>query len=257
MGGSEDWARGFFSGHFVDLWLAAMTEGQTVEEVAFLGQELELTEGARILDLACGGGRHCIELADRGYRVTGVDLSREFLAAARASAVEREVTVDWVERAMQDLPWEAEFDGAFCLGNSLGGLDDEGVVEFLRAVLRALKPGAKFVLDTGFLAESILPNLEERDWAPCGDLLYLAHRTYDPVTARLNLEYTFIKDGEVEKKTGFGQVFSYREFLKLVGEVGFEVVATYGSTVREEFQLGSSQLILVGRKAERSKGESK
>lgn len=248
MGGSEGWARGFYAGHFVELWLAATSEEQTRAEVDFLENELNLGEGARILDLACGSGRHSIELAERGFGTTGVDLSSEFLAVARTAATERQVRVQWEERSMQDLPWEAEFDGAFCLGNSLGGLDASGVSTFLRSVARVLVPGGRFVLDTGFIAESILPNFQERDWGPSGDILYLAHRQYDPSSGRLNLDYTFIKDGEVERKTGFGQVFSYREFVKLIEESAMEVEASFASLERDEFELGSHQLIMVARK---------
>jgi len=127
MSKAEDWARDFYAVLFVDLWLGATTEQQTHQEADFLEKVLRLTAGASIVDLACGGGRHCLELSARGYRLTGVDISPEFLAVARAAATERGLAVTWEERAMHDLPWEAAFDGAICMGNSLGGLDDTGI----------------------------------------------------------------------------------------------------------------------------------
>ena len=115
---------------------------------------------------------------------------------------------------MQDLPWEAAFDGAICMGNSLGGLDDAGIAAFFRAVARTLKPASRLVVNTGFVAESLLPHLKERDWGPLGDILYLAHRRYDPVQGRLNMDYTFIRGSQVEKKSAFGQVYTYKEFCR-------------------------------------------
>ena len=120
MSAAEGWARDFYAGLFVDLWLGATTEEQTQQEADFLEKVLRPPAGASILDLACGGGRHCLELSARGYRLTGVDISPAFLAVARAAATERGLAVTWQERAMHDLPWEAAFDGAICMGNSLG-----------------------------------------------------------------------------------------------------------------------------------------
>jgi hypothetical protein len=59
MSAAEGWARDFFSGLFVELWLGAIPEQQTRQEADFLEKVLRLPAGASILDLACGGGRHC------------------------------------------------------------------------------------------------------------------------------------------------------------------------------------------------------
>lgn len=243
----EDWARTFFSGLFVELWLGAVTEQQTRQEADFLENVLRLPTGAAILDLACGGGRHSVELAARGYRLTGVDLSDEFLRAARAAATERGVAVAWEQRAIDDLPWESVFDGAICMGNSLGGLDDGGIDAFLAAAARALKPGARLVVETGFVAESLFPHLKEREWAPLGDILYLADRRYDPVQGRLNIDYTFIRGAQVERKAAFGRVFTYRELCGRIERAGFGAIEGYASAAGDPYKLGSPDLLLVGR----------
>jgi len=81
---------------------------------------LQLRPGSRVLDVPCGGGRHAVELTTRGRSVTAVDLSSDFLTAARGLAAQRNVTVDFHEREMRDLPWTEEFDAAYCFGNSFG-----------------------------------------------------------------------------------------------------------------------------------------
>ena len=126
--------------------------------------------------MPCGNGRHSIELARRGYRVTGIDLSDEFLAAARA-----ELDADWRKGDMRALELEASaFDGAFCFGNSFGYLDHAGVAAFLSALAGALKPGAKLVIETGMTAESILPTMVQKRWHRLGDLMILSENRYDP-----------------------------------------------------------------------------
>jgi SAM-dependent methyltransferase len=248
MSASEDWWRTFFSGGVVDSWLRATTEEQTRAEADFLQQRLRVAPPARVLDVPCGGGRHSLALAARGFRLTGVDLSPEFLAAARSAAKERSVPVRWEEREMRDLPWRGEFDAAFSFGNSFGYLDDEGNAAFLKAVAGALKPGARFALDVGYITEALLPHLQERSWYPLGDLLFLAHRRYDHVTGRLHVEYTWVRDGKTETRSMSARVYSYRELTQLLAAAGFIDVEGFDSLAGEPFKLGSQRLLLTATK---------
>ena len=86
----KNWYEHFFSGVALDFWRNAVTyvmpPEQTRAEADFLEAVLELPPGGRILDIACGYGRHSLELASRGYRVTGIDLATEYIAEAKAAA---------------------------------------------------------------------------------------------------------------------------------------------------------------------------
>jgi SAM-dependent methyltransferase len=246
MSARTGWARSFFSGLFVELWLQATADAShTRSEVDFLESALRLPPRSKVLDLACGGGRHALELAARGHQVTGVDLSTEFLAAARARAAERQLTVTWEERPMEDLPWQGEFDGAYCMGNSIGGLDDEEMAQFFRGVRRALKPGGRFVVENGTLAECLMPNLKERFWMPVGEVLFLIQNHYDHVRGRLEMDFTLIRDGKRERKSGFQLVHTYREFCALLTAAGFKEFEGHDSAGRGPFHLGSHCLLLV------------
>src|SRR5262249_31607601 len=152
----------------------------TAAEADFLERQLKMPRGGRILDVPCGMGRHSVEMAKRGYRVTGVDLSRECIEDARKSGAAARVDVAWRQADMRDLPWHAEFDGAFCFGNSFGYLEPAATRDFLRAASAALKPGARFALDYGLAAECILPRLREREWCQVGDILFLEENRYHP-----------------------------------------------------------------------------
>jgi SAM-dependent methyltransferase len=243
-----DWWRTFFEGAIVDLWLRTPTAEQTGQEVTFLQEELQVPPPARLLDVPCGGGRHSRELARRGYDMTGVDLSAGFLDAARSEATEGPGAIDWEPREMRDLPWPGRFDGAFSFGNSFGYLDDEGNAEFLNSVARTLKPGARYVLETGYVAECLLPVLQARAWYRVGDILMLADRRYDHVEGRLHVDYTLIRDGKVVTRPMSARLYTYREILRLLDEAGFGDVRGYGSLAREPFKLGSSNLLLTARK---------
>jgi SAM-dependent methyltransferase len=252
-----DWWRTFFTGITVDMWLQAMSEEATRAEVNFLEKVLRLAPHAKVLDVPCGGGRHSLEFAARGYQMTGVDFAPEFLAAAKKASAERQLSIAWEQREMRDLPWVSDFDGAFCFGNSFGYLDDAGNVEFLKAVARSLKPGARFLLETGTAAESALPNIQERSWYELGDILFLIHNHHDHVNSRLNTEMTFVKGGKVEKRATSQRIYSYSELCRLLTEAGFADFEGYGSVDEEAYKLGAHEepfklgaldLLLVGRK---------
>jgi SAM-dependent methyltransferase len=248
----NEWWRTFFSGVTVEFWLKVPTEDQTRAEADFLVRRLQLPAGGTVLDLACGGGRHAVDMALCGHEVTGVDLSSEFLEAARALAAERSVLVAWEQREMRDLPWAATFDGAYCFGNAFGYLDDDGNAAFVKAVARALKPGGRFVIETGVAAESILPTLHERRWYDFGDLLFLIHNRYDHVRSRLETDYTFVRNGQVETRPGSQRVYTYGELGRLMGDAGFGDIEGFGSLAEEPFRLGSPRLYLSATKIPQS-----
>jgi SAM-dependent methyltransferase len=246
----NDWWRTFFKGAPVEMWLQAVPPEMTRQEVDFLHQVLRLEPPAKVLDVPCGGGRHALALTERGFQVTGVDLSTDFLTAARAGSAERSLAVTWEQREMRDLPWRGEFDATYCLGNSFGYLDDQGNADFLKAVGAALKPGARFVLNTGTCAESVLPNYRERFWYLVGDLYFLVQNRYDHVRGRLETGYTFIRDGRVEAHWGFQRVYPYRQLVGLLEDAGFQAVDGYSSLSLEPYRMGAQQLFLVATKKE-------
>src|SRR5207302_6891134 len=130
----------FFSG-LVLQFPETYSPEQTRADAAFLVETLAPAPGARILDVPCGRGRIAFALAERGYHVSGVDLTPEFIDDARRSARERGLTVQFEQRNMLDLPADASFDHAYCFGNSFGYFLHEGNQAFLRAVHQTLKPG--------------------------------------------------------------------------------------------------------------------
>ena len=248
MNTPANWWRTFFSGPFVDFWLAATTDRQTEQEADFIEQSLRVSAPAKLLDVPCGGGRHCRALSKRGFEMTGVDISAGFLEAARADSTAGPGNITFEQREMVDLPWRERFQGAFSFGNSFAYLDDEGNAAFLKAVSDAVEPGSSFVLETGYVSDALLPVLQERSWYELGDMIVLSKRCYDPATSRLHVEYTLIRGSAIDRQSMSARLYSYRELLGLFAEAGFTKVEGYGSLDREPFKLGSRNLFLVGTK---------
>jgi ubiquinone/menaquinone biosynthesis C-methylase UbiE len=128
----------------------SFTKG-TAQEVAFLLDLLALPQGARVLDVGCGPGRHAVELAKAGLDVVGVDVSRRFLEIAAQRCRDAGVRASFFEVDARQMPFDDEFDAAISLcqgGFGLMGGDDSIV---LRRIAEALKPRGRVVL-TAFSA---------------------------------------------------------------------------------------------------------
>lgn len=238
----SSWQVNFFRGVALEFWRRVMTPEQTRTEVEFLERVLQIPPGAQLLDVPCGNGRHALEFARRGYPMTGVDLSEEFIAEVREKSP---TEARWVLGDMRELSWVSEFDGAYCFGNSFGYLDRANSVEFLHGVARALKPGGRFAVETGLAAESILPGLLKTRWFKAGDIFMLSENQYHPVEGRLDINYTFIKGSEVETRPTCSYVFTAAEICRMHTEAGLEPLDLLGSAGGEPFQLGSQRLILI------------
>jgi SAM-dependent methyltransferase len=240
------WQVDFFRGVALDVWRRIITPEQTRAEAEFLQNALCARESSHLLDVPCGNGRHSIELARIGYRVTGVDLSEEFIAEARRLSVSLPAT--WIVSDMCQLRWSEEFDGAFCFGNSFGFLDPQEARTFLTTVARALRPGSRFVVETGMAAESILPKLQSVRWYQVGDIYMLSANQYHPREGRLDIQYTFIQDGRIETRPTSSYVLTASEICRMHEESGLLPVELFGSIGKEPYQLGSPRLILVSAK---------
>ncbi len=152
---------------------------------------------------------------------------------------------------MRDLPWLGEFDGAVCFWSSFGYFDEKGNADFLRAVSNALKPGARFLLDTP-LVETRLPEMEAepRVWWQAGDLFALEDRRFDHVNSRVESEWTFVHHGQIEHKSLSLRLYTYRELCSLLEGAGFGRHQAFGTLDLELFALGSTWLYLVTTKLE-------
>jgi 2-polyprenyl-3-methyl-5-hydroxy-6-metoxy-1,4-benzoquinol methylase len=241
-----NWYEDFFHGVANDLWRKCVSPEQTRVEADFL--EKTLGSKKRLLDVPCGNGRHTLELARRGCRVTGVDLSAEFVQEAKAGAAAAGVDAEFVRCDMKQLSWKSEFDGAFCFGNSFGYLIHADMTAFVAGVARALKPGGRFVIDTGAVAEAILPALKEREWYQIDDIIFAIENRYLADVSCLETKGTFVQNGKLESRTWWHWVYTVGELRRMLEGAGLAVTDLYSSTDQQPFKLGDQRLIVVAEK---------
>jgi len=175
----------FLSDDWLAIAQAADDEERTRTQVEFVVERLGLGPAARVLDLACGHGRHAVELARRGLRVTGLDISEPSLAIARERAAEQSVELELLAGDMRELPWRDEFDAVLNLWTAFGYFADEADdARVLAAVARALRAGGALLLDTlnvFWLARS----WQAHGWQELDDgRLMIEDRAYDHLAGR-------------------------------------------------------------------------
>lgn len=244
------WYDGFFESEYLDLLGVAIPAEQTLREVDFVIEKLGLEAGARVLDLACGHGRHSIELARRGLRVTGVDLSPRSLEVAREAAAREKVDVEFVQADMREIDFEAEFDAAINLFTAFGYFEsEEEDLAVVERVARALRPGGGFVIDTmGVL--SLAGRYQLRFWEEVGDgVLMLQEHEWDVIEGRNRAVWTFIRtDGSRSELRNVVRSYAPWELVRLIRNAGLEVKEGWGDFDGAPLTHQGRRVILLARK---------
>lgn len=230
---------------FPDSRLAAASV--EVDEILALVQ----TNGGSALDMACGPGRHSIPLAERGFKVTGVDRSPFLLARARARATDRGVNVEWVEADMRDFRRPAAFDLALSLFTSIGYFQDDAENQrVLDNIASSLRIGGALVVDV--LGKEVLA----RVFNPTGsdenpDGLVIQRRRVEGDWERIENEWILLRDGTTQTFLFEHWVYSAHELKEMLMRAGFADVRVYGNYHGDPYGLDAKRLVAVGRKVAR------
>jgi SAM-dependent methyltransferase len=219
-------------------------------EVEAMVSLLGLSPGARVLDQCCGVGRHSLEFARRGFRVTGVDRTAAYLEEASTRATEQGLEIEFVQEDMRAFVKAEAFDAVINYFTSFGYFDDE---EDQRRVLinahESLRPGGALLMD--MMGKEILARVfTERDWREEGGMLILEERTLAPDWSSLDNRWILIQDGERREVTVTTRQYSAAELSGLLKDAGFEAVDVYGDLTGAPYDMAARRLIAVAHKGE-------
>ncbi|HQH26602.1 MAG TPA: class I SAM-dependent methyltransferase [Oligoflexia bacterium] len=205
------------------------TQGTTAE-VDFVEQELGADRTKRILDVGCGTGRHAIELAKRGYSVTGLDLSAAQLRRAREKAAASGVNPEFQLRDAAMPHFSREFAAALLLCEGAFSLmeTDEKNFHILVHAGAALLPGGKLVLTTLNALFPLFHSVKDF-YAASGSGTATRGLTFDLMTLREHAELTFVDDaGETKSLRTNERYYMPSEISWLLQTAGFTNVEIFG-----------------------------
>jgi SAM-dependent methyltransferase len=246
---ARPWWEELFNDDFIRT-MARITDAQIALEVNFIEESLGLAKNAVVLDLACGTGRHAIEMARRGYQIVGFDLSLAMLARAADEAQERDQKLNFVQGDMREMTFGETFDGVYTWNTSFGFFDEEKNNGVIANVHRALKAGGLFLLDVinrDYLARQA-PSLAwfEGDGCVCMDEMHV-----DWITSRMRVKRTMMLDDGRTKETDYSlRVYSLHELGKILHDQGFRVAEVSGrvATPGVFFGADSPRILVVAEK---------
>lgn len=218
-------------------------------EVDSILQLFALKPGASILDLCCGVGRHSLELARRGFRVTGVDRTRAYLERARRAAADEHLDVEFVQADVRDFVRVDEFDGAVSMFTSIGYFDsDDEDVTVLRHVCESLRPGGRLLIDTQG-KEALARRFREREWFAHADgSIEFEERKLIDGWRRIETRWILLRGAERSEVTFNIRLYAGSELADLLRRAGFANVALYGSLTGTPYDQRAERLVAVATK---------
>jgi cyclopropane fatty-acyl-phospholipid synthase-like methyltransferase len=244
----DNWYENFFSGINCEMWEKAATPGWTNAEVILIKDVLGLRPPAKILDMPCGTGRHSLQLAEEGFQVTAVDISTEFLNGLRSKAEKQSLPVSIIEADILKFELRGSFDGAYCLGNSFGYFNYSGMQTFVKKVASSLTQNARWIINTGLLAESFLAKFIPENKYELDGLTMEIKNDYDEWSSCLLTTLTYTKNNQQETHCFKHYIFTLAEIIRLLNMFGLETIAVYNSTNKDAYQLGDAQAYIVAEK---------
>lgn len=221
---------------------------RAVEEVDQVESLVNLPAGADVLDDPCGVGRHAVELAGRGYEVTGVDATAAFLETARQRAADVGVDVEFVEADMREFSREGAFDAVPDMYTSFGYVEYDAenrrVAENFHASLR---DGGSLVMSLAG-REPLASDFREKSWEASDGTSLLEERRVTEDFRRVETDWTLIDDEGVAAVTVTHRLYAGAELAELLAGVGFATVDIYGDLEGSAYDQDAEQLVVVARK---------
>lgn len=241
---------------FGELFLATVPdsiERRTAKETNFIEASLELGSDDKILDLACGYGRHTLELAGRGYDVVGFDLSKPLLEKGLAAAKRKSLDVNFFHGDMRSLEFDGIFDAVFCWQSSFGYYEDRTNANILARINRSLQEGGQFLLDI-MNRDYVIRKMPHRIWWEGRDCIFLEEGEFDFDTSVLHVNRSYIYDSGRPpiEQNWYIRLYSRHEIIRLLEKTGFEVTEISGALYYRGHFIGrdSPQLIVRAEAAE-------
>ncbi len=235
----QKWFQNWFNSPYYHILYQQRNTAEAEFFIDNLCAYLKPDDNARLLDIACGRGRHAIYLNKKGFDVTGIDLSIANIKYAREFENDR---LHFYVHDMRCLFYSNYYDIAFNLFTSFGYFDTEGDhIKALKTFRKALKPEGLLVLDF-FNCYKITHALKYSEVKTLDGIDFNIHKKIegDKITKHIEFE----DKGQQYSFTEEVKIFGFADFNRFFAQSGFEVVHCFGNYKLDEFELATSDRMI-------------
>lgn len=246
------------SNWYKTIWTLDITNQSWVEDtkkqVDFLINKLSMRGNERILDLACGFGRHSIELAERGFSVVGVDITKDYIDFATETAQMKNLNAEFILSDIRELSFDNEFDIVINMGDGAIGYlenDDENLKIF-DVITKALKPSGRHFMDI-MSADYAAHHFPCKLWDAGEKCLTLSQFEWnDKSKIMLYGQLDYMYDSPLAKpvieKGNPTRLYTLQEIKEIMQERGLTVIDAFSDFDGKEASADDIQLIVHSQK---------
>lgn len=202
----------------------------------------------KILDLGCGIGRHALELARRGFEVTGVDRTESYLATARNNAQKENLQVDYVQEDMRAFRRPSGYDAVISMFTSFGYFEDpEDDRKVATSMLASLRSDGVLLIDV--VGQEIVKRIwQDKDWHEDEGVFLLEEHSHNEDWSWCENRWILFKDGKKTEQRFSNRLYSAEMMTSLLLKTGFSRTEVYGSLAGTPYDETAQRLVVVGRK---------
>jgi SAM-dependent methyltransferase len=209
---------------------------------------LGMAPGSKVLDCPCGPGRHALELARRGFEVTGVDRTAAYLDEARRRSQAEKLAPELLQADMRQFSRPEAFDVALSLFTSFGYFEDPAENEVvLRNYHRSLNAGGVLLMEMSG-KEVIARIYQRRDWREVEGAFLLEERNVASDWRRMESRWILVKDGRVKEAHFSHWLYSAGELRRMLLDSGFSRVAFHGDLEGAAYDHEAKRLVAIAHK---------
>jgi SAM-dependent methyltransferase len=239
----------FFWGIYKDVWRRLVPDGLTEAETDFIEQAATLLSGASVIDLMCGYGRHTLQLAKRGHKVTAIDNLPDYIQEICEKAEAEALSVKTQLNSLLAMQLTDTYDAAICMGNSFSFFSKEEAQQILATISAHLRVGGCFIINTWMLGEIAIRHFKEKEWFYAGEYKYLHDCCYLFNPSRIESEHTIVPpDGQAESFKGVDYIFTLPELDELLKGAGLIIDGIYSTPRKKPFKMGDTRAYITAYK---------
>lgn len=240
----------FFDGIYKEVWRKLIQPGLSEAECDFIQDVAALQKGDTVLDLMCGYGRHALELARRGFKVTAIDNLDDYISEIRSTAQEEGLPLEAFANSALEVQLIHSYKAIACMGNSFAFFSRTDAVSLLKKLATHLQSDGSLIINSWMIAEIAIKHFREKEWYELDGYKYLMDYQFHFQPSRIESKHTIISaDGSIDTIEGVDYIFTLAEMETMFNEAGLTTTSIYSTPRKRAFKMGDARIYIVAEKA--------